>query len=706
MIVAHNLSALNGNRQLSIVTGKVSGNAEKLSSGYKINKAADDAAGLSISEKMRKQIRGLGQATENCEDGISMVQTADGALAEVHDMLQRMNELCVQAANGTNATSDRLDIQKEIDQLKTEIDRVSETTKFNEINLLDGSIAKPGSTANFLKAYNKRIAEVTKNMKKWNASQLVAINGKNAGQVVDIDDLANQSGINIIYVHDDVATIQSAAGNPTLTDSKYNNLKKILKEEIVPNAVKALTESYSPAFDFLNNSNIGIGLKLGGSSEIGTGVLAYVGMGWSENSNKEPVSDMLWYQLAVNYDSLNIDSIGNITDAKRNELEVTIVHEMMHAFMDEALTNGMIGVVDGKVTSDFNNGVDGDSFPKWFKEGMAQTAAGGYYNGNDFVNMGLGITGSTSIDDIKAKLNAEKIGGASDNSNYASGYLACMYLGYLAGGKSMTAGAFKDGLSDILFDLRDGVSLQNKIKDLTGYSTITEFENNFANDAASFVKNLTNFVGQGTGGVVGDLTKTDDILENTDANKAIGLFELNTVNDMVGNKYPGDYKVFVGGSKSNGKDVPDNSIDIGSIAALKKATGFGAALHIGADADMNNKLNVYIDAMDSQSIGVAEVDVRTDDFATISIERVALAISQVSAQRSRLGSYQNRLEHTVKNLDNIVENTTAAESLIRDTDMAKEMVEYSNNNVLLQAGQSMLSQANQKNQGVLSLLSA
>lgn len=144
MVVTHNLMAMNSQRQLSLVSGTVSKKAQKLSSGYRINKAADDAAGLSISEKMRRQMRGLTQSTENAEDGISMVQIADGALSEVQDMLQRMNELCVQAANGTNSATDRQNIQDEIVQLTVEINRVSATTKFNETYLLDGSIAKPG----------------------------------------------------------------------------------------------------------------------------------------------------------------------------------------------------------------------------------------------------------------------------------------------------------------------------------------------------------------------------------------------------------------------------------------------------------------------------------------------------------------------------------------------------------------------------------
>jgi len=139
MVVQHNLRAMNSNRMLGITAGQLSKSSEKLSSGYKVNRAADDAAGLSISEKMRKQIRGLTQASLNAEDGISSVQTAEGALTEVHDMLQRMNELAVKASNGTNSISDRQTIQDEIDQLLTEVDRVSETTKFNETYLLKGN---------------------------------------------------------------------------------------------------------------------------------------------------------------------------------------------------------------------------------------------------------------------------------------------------------------------------------------------------------------------------------------------------------------------------------------------------------------------------------------------------------------------------------------------------------------------------------------
>ena len=143
MVVQHNLQAMNTNRMFNIITNKQSKSNEKLSSGYKINRAADDAAGLSISEKMRKQIRGLGRASTNAQDGISAIQTAEGALNEVHSILQRMNELAIQSANGTNSESDRTAIQNKIDQLTTEIDRTAEATKFNETYMLTPRCSRP-----------------------------------------------------------------------------------------------------------------------------------------------------------------------------------------------------------------------------------------------------------------------------------------------------------------------------------------------------------------------------------------------------------------------------------------------------------------------------------------------------------------------------------------------------------------------------------
>lgn len=229
MVIKHNMVAMNSRGQLIKVKGHHAKSTEKLSSGYRINRAADDAAGLAISEKMRKQLRGLSQATKNGEDGISLVQTADGALEEVQQMLQRMNELCIQAANGTNSTTDRSYIQDEIDQLKTEIDRVAETTKFNELYLLKGDLASPVSQAARDEEYKRLMA--------------TALNGDEKGKSLSLEEINQIKGLKIIYTEVEdagVAATQTPTGNATTAG--HTALKDDLMKEMVPQAVTALLQ--------------------------------------------------------------------------------------------------------------------------------------------------------------------------------------------------------------------------------------------------------------------------------------------------------------------------------------------------------------------------------------------------------------------------------------------------------------------------------
>ena len=411
MVVQHNLTAMNSNRMLGLTTASQAKSTEKLSSGYKINRAADDAAGLSISEKMRKQIRGLTQASSNAQDGISAVQTAEGALNEVQDMLQRMNELAVKAANGTQAENDRSYIQNEIDQLVTEIDRVSTTTKFNESYLLKG-VNQDGTAAKL--------------------------------------------------------TYKTASGN--ITDIDENTGKK----------------EYA----------------------LGT-------------ATKKTVTD-------------------------KGEYNVSTVEVMGKKY----------GLVTGIKDADKAGGKTLSE-----KEALAH-----------------------------AKANADATNGA--------------------------------------FATQDELIAQIK-KDL--------------NEAGA-----------------GDI-------------KSISVDK-------------------------------DGKVTVEAFADLNASLNF--SLHVGADSTEDNKIDVDIAMMSARGLGVNGIQVSGDDDtkATAAIDTISAAIQKVSTQRSALGAVQNRLEHTINNLDNVVENTTSAESAIRDTDMATEMVKYSNNNILSQAGQAMLAQSNQANQGVLSLL--
>ena len=445
MVVQHNMQAANANRMLNITTSAQSKSTEKLSSGYRINRAADDAAGLTISEKMRKQIKGLDRASTNAEDGVSAVQTAEGALTEVHSMLQRMNELATQSANGTNSNTDRKAIQDEIDQLTTEIDRVSETTKFNETYLLKGDGAEKAHNVN---AHDAGLDGVTLTDK---------------GDTVDVTLKTLNAGDKI-----------SIAGKNYTIGATTDEAKALYK-----------------------NAKVGEKVTVGGTT----------------------------YEIAA------------ATNADKGQIS-----------KDE---------LDGKI-------------------GKGTTVE----YGNKKVHV---VDKTTGIDD-------------NDSSIITA------------------AKAYELESAEIVKASSIGTDTNAKAGNLTDNKfTLTKGKVNY-NDALSF------------------------------------------------------------------------------------------NLHVGADADMTNKITVNIDSMNSAGLGVKGIKADTEQDATYAIDAIADAISTVSSQRSALGAVQNRLEHTINNLDNVVENTTSAESRIRDTDMAEEMVNYSKNNILAQAGQSMLAQANQSNQGVLSLL--
>ena len=460
MVVQHNMQAANANRMLNITTGAQSKSTEKLSSGYRINRAADDAAGLSISEKMRKQIRGLDKASSNAEDGVSSVQTAEGALTEVHSMLQRMNELAVQASNGTNSDTDRGAIQDEISQLTTEIDRVAETTKFNETYLLKGG----------------------------NGTKDVYMNGHDAGLKGTLTDSAT------------TATFKVAAG----------------------------------ALDAGKSVTIG-----GKDYTIGsTKAEAKTFIGQAAKGNTVTI-DGTTYTV--------IEDSGN-EDTATNKLKLATIQ----------------GKIDDGSTVEYN-------------------------------------------------------------------------------GTKMTA--MKDG------------------------------DNNGVDDADSSVISAAHAV---------------DLMEK----------ELTAANNIGATK-----------TAATAEKAADYTSKDGVTFNIKKGTAEVAdklsfSLHVGSDADMTNKITVDIETMNSSYLGIKGLNVNDDSgiAGTYAIDAISDALQKVSEQRSSLGAVQNRLEHTIDNLDNVVENTTTAESRIRDTDMAEEMVNYSKNNILAQAGQSMLAQANQSNQGVLSLL--
>ena len=489
MVVQHNMQAMNANRMLNITTSSQSKATEKLSSGYKINRAADDAAGLSISEKMRKQIKGLDQASTNAQDGISAVQTAEGALTEVHSMLQRMNELATQAANGTNSESDRQAIQNEIAQLTTEIDRVAETTKFNETYLLKGN------------------GKTTTNV----------ISAKDAGIIGSLTGVGTGTGVFKMDALKFGSTITIGSKGYTIGTTISDIREAITSGKFV-------------------------------SSKPGTGSI-----------------------IQINGTEYTIAKDKTSVDTAENVLLATQIASLVK---------------------------DGDKV----------------------------IVGTQTMVAMTENATTGKVDGVGDND--ASVISA------------------KKAYSLIADELRKASSI--------------------GTDAGHEAK----------------VTKTTATVGGTGTVNA---------NWKTGTQYANDNTQIT---------------FIISEGTVQSTQGLQMGLHVGADADETNKITFTIDSMTAAGLGVKGLNLvdTTGAKATYAIDTIAEAISKVSAQRSSLGAIQNRLEHTINNLDNVVENTTSAESQIRDTDMAEEMVEYSKNNILAQAGQSMLAQANQATQGVLSLL--
>ncbi len=664
MVVAHNLTAINANNKLKLSTEKVSESTQKLSSGFRINQAADDAAGLSISEKMRWQIRGLNRCSDNAGDGISVVQIAEGALAQTHDILQRMKELSTQAANDTNTDIDRASIQNEIDSLTSEIDRVASSTQFNTMNLLDGT---------------------------WSYEE---------GQQLKVSENLSWSSIESFYTAE-----STPVGNATA--SGYTELKNVLKDQIVPNAVSALLDTFPESFKAaLDGSSVGIGLNI--YSDASSITLASVGMQYLRYSDGTMVSDVLSYTLNVNAAYVSYDSSGKIETSSRTMLENTILHEMTHALMDEYLTSGMAGAKDGKYDAS-------NKFPSWFIEGMAQTAAGGCANSNDWVNGGLRITQNSTIPDIQSAISGNSLTSQTIASKYGTGYLACMYLGALVKNNnnntsplSTSAADIADGLDTLMKEIHEGTSLDDVIKNHTNYQGLDDFAAKFGDDAsAQFVHNLLVAVGDvGNGSLVGkDYTKADLLSDNSSIQS---LFSLDVTNTLVKNKYDSNGYKFTtdagayGSRTGNVTPVLDDGTAIPGTVGDMGAAGKG--MHIQVGALSGQAIIINIEKMDADELGVKNLKMDSFENAGAAMTSVDAAIDKVSKERAKLGAYMNRLEHTIKNIENISENTSAAESRIRDTDMAKEMVEYSNQSIIAKAGQSMLAQANQANRGVLSLL--
>ncbi len=535
MIVQHNMTSMNTNRQLGIATTTLSKSTEKLSSGYRINRAADDAAGLAISEKMRSQIRGLNQASSNAQDGISLIQTAEGALQESHSILQRMRELAIQAANGTETDEDRGNIQDEIKQLQSELDRISTDTEFNTMKLLDGSLDGSASVT----SAGPKFGVYDTNLKAFVTSDV-------SGVSVSTTTGAVAGGESAVWDNAGTVLTLNLAANTTYTQAEIDDLIKNAKQE---------------------------------------------------------------------------DSLASATPA-----DVKVVFNNGVITADTAV-DGAVTVQGVRAKNTTAVGITSTSGK--FVGVTAITITANKYGADNNVTINLTFTAAKGEEEAK-------VGTAASYTTSGALQTAGIYDLKLATGVEYTE-------SDI-----------EKILAKAGFSAEVEFSGPNPDEPNTL------FV---TSSAISATIK------------------------LAGGAGLGDDDAYLG----------QKNYDV-------KSGGEGVTLQVGANSGQT--ISFGIGNMGSVALGVdtTKVDTSTQTGASDSIDAIDGAIATVSKQRSLLGAIQNRLEHTISNLDNTAENLQAAESQIRDVDMAEEMVTFSKYNIIQQAAQSMLAQANQSNQGVLSLL--
>lgn len=608
MKIQHNISAINSQRNITMTDHALAKNLERLSSGYKINRAGDDAAGLAISEGMRAQISITNQAKRNTLDGISLIQTVEGALTEVHSMLNRMKGMSVQVANGTYTDTHRATLDMEMQQLKDEIERIGTSTNFSGVPLFtNGGTSRKVS---FTSTYGCTL------------------------------DLANKT-VSLNYA--------SRAGEAPASNG-YEALAEKIATEYVPNAVSQILDAFPSLKANIGADKVEMELKVE-YIDGGYGTLAYAKA--SFHSNGRPFN----MQLVVDTADFSDESIGS------EVLQSTITHELMHSVMQYTLTDGMFG----------RNGAE--KFPEWFTEGTAQLAGGGFATNwntglQQIANQLTGASDTSKDEAVKTYLKSYDV----KSRPYGHGYLAAAYIGYLAYQKSGGTG---------------GVTGQNIA------AGMNNIYNELLNPAS---KSLYSVLSSHTNGVVHDQASLEALFDNPSG----GLVDF--VRRLSFASKGGAGSIVAGGLDKGGSDIIGTGTASSSFSVSKWSVGAAGRITFAVGNGDGNMISVDLFRLDDMGLRLSGTNLLTQEDTNQAIASVDSAIDMVSQMRSHYGAMQNRLEHTYANLSNTVENLTAAESRIRDTDMAYAITEHVRNQILMQSGQTMLVQANQVPNSILSLL--
>ena len=752
MVVRTNTMALNAYRQLGMNTSAVTKSLEKLSSGFRINRAGDDAAGLAISEKMKAQITGLETASSNAQDGISLIQTAEGNLTEVHSMLNRMVELATKSANGTYTSTERRALQDEMDQLLDEIDRISQSANFNGTKLLNGS----------LDASTDAVDAATKA-----AQNVAAVYGKETSADDIIGKMLAASTSN------DPANATDGAGKATILESDYVDAGKpgfSVSLDGVTHVMGSLNDTTKGITITITNDTTSKTVKIT-EEDIAT---EFSDLKVGDKVTSEQLAQVFAKKVGTSVDGIETntefkatakgkDIVFEATDDKladipnrhynvkiESDVAVTDVAATGGTFTTEAFTadGGATGAnndntmsvtakIGGKdVTFTTAELADNTSAADWATAlgnaeaeidgktvklseyfGVTQNAGaftftdkttGKEGSGNTISGITVAGTGKGSFADT----TITKADGKDAYKTGTSGYVNAGTEAVIMAGKpavdqlasttlTLTADDLKDGTQIRLGDQTYTIAIgeDSKFKDVEG----AVYVEGLTADDTEFLEKITSKLSE----VAAD-NKTFTVSHQDGDGGKIGLKQLQEAKDTTDMSTMKGFASYIGISQvdvdatAKAQEAADKA-----LADAEAKQGKALTLQIGDTADPFNKMQVSIKDMSANGLGLGDLKengIMTEENASAAIDTIKEAINTVSSTRAGLGALQNRLEHTINNLDVAVENLSAANSRIRDTDMAKEMMNYTKMNVLVQSAQAMLAQANQQPQSVLQLL--
>ena len=709
MRIQHNIMAMSAYRNYTNNVSAMKKNLEKLSSGYKINRAGDDAAGLAISEKMRAQITGLETAQKNAKDGISLVQTAEGALTEVHDMLNRMVELATQSANGTyDDTTDRAQMQKEVNQLLSEINRIADSSNFNGIKLLDGTLGLNTDAFSFSGVSAQEATDGTIDIsslvaKKSDGSPKVHLEGAAVaaaapGGAIDLSDLKVKLAAATATTAPVTATLTFNIGGKdvavTLTNKATNATTKSASD-----IATALVSALQKDADFgVDNSGAavtagatGAMIKIGDAAysiaASGTAVKLTYG-GYYDAAGKftkeaaftgdeaaaKSINNSLGFDVTVKTTGTGVTQSGDVIHKATQVQQAKAEKLASKAGIDIKLTEDLL--VDGATLT-----IDGHTFTiKTDAKKTTVTSSAG----NGVIDIS-GLEKDDMLHALADKLSAKTKFTGQDGREWQ--------IGVNGDGTTIHIDQVKDSTANKL-DTYD--KLVGVIKAKGEAKTANNAGTKITIDDAQVKEGNTLSI-DGKKYVFTD--DKDNLAKNATAKEGDPVYV------AIKGGAAKNLQAAIGGTSKF--DAADNSVTVYAAKAEGNAPmilGKGLTLQIGDTSDSFNQLNVAVQDMHADTLGIKDLKIDTEEAAQAAVNKIKAAINTVSDVRGTLGATQNRLDHTINNLSVMTENIQDAESTIRDVDVAEEMMAYTKNNILIQSAQAMLAQANQVPQGVLQLL--